>query len=301
METTVGTVTLGQPRGAKSLDDKCRYGTSNRSLFCDLPDRTIHYIQTGQGPHLVLIHGIAASLYIWRFMIEELSKHFTVTALDLPGFGFSSKHAHHDYGLDQQADNLAEFLTKIGVQQAHLLGSSMGGAVALWAAKKYPERFSKIATISPSTNPKLLRYVDVLPAPLVRPIIPLSRSFKYLATPTTAKLFYSRVISNQQLATDETISAYLRPFLEGEGSFATLIKATRLIGDRRMPKELGTIQQPVLVLWGKSDRLVPYRYIEELLGHLPKSEFAAHPTAGHHSMEDDPAWVLEKVQNFFKV
>src|SRR5262245_10719982 len=83
--------------------------TSNQSRFCEINGRTIHYIQTGTGPHLVLIHGIAASLYIWRFMIPQLAKHYTVTALDLPGFGFSSKHPDHDYGLDQQVENVAEF------------------------------------------------------------------------------------------------------------------------------------------------------------------------------------------------
>jgi pimeloyl-ACP methyl ester carboxylesterase len=271
-----------------------------QSLFCDLNERTVHYTQSGHGPHLVLIHGIAASLYVWRFIIPELSKHFTVTALDLPGFGFSSKHPYHDYGLDQQADNVVDFLDSIGIKEAGLVGSSMGGTVALWMAKKYPERFGRVAAISPSTNPGILRYLDLFPLrPLVAPIVPLAKSFKYLATHTTVRLFMSRTIVNQSLLTDESVSAYLRPFIEGEDSFTTLLKATRLIGDKRLPGELGQIKNPVLVLYGKHDRLVPYKYIEELLTHLPSSKFVAHPQAGHHSMEDDPQWVIENVKNFF--
>ncbi|MEQ1877087.1 MAG: alpha/beta hydrolase, partial [Bdellovibrionia bacterium] len=79
----------------------------------------------------------------------------------------------------------------------------------------------------------------------------------------------------------------------------TLLKSTRLIADRRLPAELKMLQQKILVLWGKNDKLVPHYYVQELLSHLPSSEFAEHPTAGHHAMEDDPAWILEKVQNFF--
>jgi pimeloyl-ACP methyl ester carboxylesterase len=274
--------------------------TPYKSLFCDLNERTIHYVQMGQGPHLVLIHGIAASLYIWRFLLPELAKHYTVTALDLPGFGFSSKNPFHDYGLDQQADNVAEFLDAIGIKEAGLVGSSMGGAVALWLARKYPERFGRIATISPSTNPGLLKYLSLFPLrPLFSPIVPFAKSFRYLANSTTARVFVSRVVSKPELVTEESVNAYLRPFLEGDESFTTLLKATRLIGDRRMPGELKSVENPVLVLWGKQDRLVPYRYVEELIAHLPSCQFESHPSAGHHSMEDEPEWVLEHVKKFF--
>ena len=75
----------------------------------------------------------------------------------------------------------------------------------------------------------------------------------------------SRTVVKQDLQTEESVSAYMRPFVEGEGSFTTLLKATRLIGDKRLPSELKEIKNPVLVLYGKHDRLVPYKYIEELI------------------------------------
>lgn len=285
-------------RKAKTSNDSAATVTTS-SQFCEFNGRIVHYTQSGSGPHVVLIHGIAASLYVWRFIVPELSKKYTVTAIDLPGFGFSSKDPNHDYGLDSQSDAVSEFLTEIGINEARLVGSSMGGAVALWMGKKHPERFKDIVTISPSTNPKLMRYFDVLPLPLMRPIVPLANRFRYLATPRATKLLYSRVISNQALATEETISAYLRPFLEADHSLTTLLKSTRLIADRRLPGELKSLQNRILVLWGEKDKLVPHIYLKELIEHIPTAIFETHPTAGHHSMEDDPEWVLEKIQNFF--
>ncbi len=64
---------------------------SLESQFASVENFTIHYLQTGKGPHLVLLHGIGASTFTWRFLIPLFSKKYTVTIIDIPGFGKSSK------------------------------------------------------------------------------------------------------------------------------------------------------------------------------------------------------------------
>ncbi|MEZ4873623.1 MAG: alpha/beta fold hydrolase [Bdellovibrionales bacterium] len=80
------------------------------------------------------MHGLGASVYIWRFIFKPLAKYFRVTALDLPGFGRSSKPIA-DYGLDAQSDRLLTALDRLDIKTAHFVGSSMGGALSLWLAK----------------------------------------------------------------------------------------------------------------------------------------------------------------------
>src|SRR5690606_8142793 len=126
------------------------------SKFLEVDGFQVHYIQEGSGPHLLLIHGIGASIYCWRQIFEGLTRDFTVTALDLPGFGRSSKWPSLHYGLDEQCGRITEFLDRLDIRQCRLVGCSMGGTLALWMALKSPKRFFEVAAIAPATNPRIL-------------------------------------------------------------------------------------------------------------------------------------------------
>src|SRR5262249_33929627 len=114
--------------------------------FADIPvqsvkagDWSIRYHASGKGPHIVLLHGIGANLFCWRTLIPCLNGKYGLVALDLPGFGQSSKLPRARYGLDDQVERLHAFLTAIGIKQTYLVGNSMGGNIALWYALKYPD------------------------------------------------------------------------------------------------------------------------------------------------------------------
>ena len=123
----------------------------------NIPDFEINYVDEGSGPTLLLLHGIGASLYIWRFLYKPLSQNYRVIALDLPGFGKSSKIVNQDYGLEAQCERVLLFLKKLNVSNTYIVGSSMGGAISLWLSLKHPNVFKKNMVISPATNKKLLK------------------------------------------------------------------------------------------------------------------------------------------------
>src|SRR5689334_15561788 len=79
------------------------------SLFIEVDGVKVHYVQAGTGKDLVLLHGIGASVFIWRFLFPLLQDRYRVTAVDLPGFGRSAKSSSRDYGLDSQAAIVARF------------------------------------------------------------------------------------------------------------------------------------------------------------------------------------------------
>src|ERR1035437_1424161 len=89
-----------------------------------IKDFTIHYSVQGQGPPVLLIHGLGASLHCWTELAPLLAAKHKVIALDLPGFGNSSKLTNHKYGLDEQADRIAAFLDALQIDECFLVGHS---------------------------------------------------------------------------------------------------------------------------------------------------------------------------------
>lgn len=240
---------------------------------------------------VVLLHGIGASVYIWRFLLPLLTKKFSVIAFDLPGFGKSEKHLNRDYGLDAQSDRIIHALLKLNVASAHLIGSSMGGTIALWMARQNPKMFPGLVVLAPATHPDL---------------VPVKLSWlRHLAgpaaiglTPFVMRRILKRIMSRHELVTDECVHHYLEPYRETE-TLHTFLLSTHLLRDKRLPYELRQISSPVLTLWGQRDSIVARKYMDELCQIIPNIAIQVHESAGHHSMEDEPDWVIAQVERFF--
>ncbi len=252
----------------------------------------IHYLQAGQGSHVVLLHGIGASVYTWRYMLQDLARHYTVTALDLPGFGKSSKHIAGSYGLDQQRTRLLSFLDTVGIGPARLVGSSMGATIALWMAHENPKRFSEVVALAPATNP------TIVPRRLSKWIARAPYINRTL-NPSTMKLILRQIIGREELLAPETVQAYLEPFLDNGDSLRTFLSAMELLGDPRLPACYEGIESRVLILQGQRDRMVSVSSVERLRSHIPCASLEFHATAGHHIMEDAPEWTVERILQFF--
>ena len=262
------------------------------SKFVTVDGVRLHYVQAGEGPDLVLIHGIGASLFIWRFLFPLLQTRYRVTALDLAGFGKSGKDVKRDYGLDAQADLFADFLSQIGIREAWLVGSSMGGAIALWAAKKNPRRFPKLAVLAPATNSSLV------PAN-VKHFAGAAPFFRKALNRRTMKIILSRVVSRHELITDEAVDAYLEPFLDQGESLRVFWSALNLLSDKRLPRDLKDLSAKTLIIYGERDLMVPRKSMNELKELLPNSQLLVHREGGHHLMEDEPTWLAHELTKFF--
>lgn len=262
------------------------------SRFVECGGDRIHYVQAGSGPHLLLLHGIGASVYSWRFVLDELTRHYTVTALDLPGFGRSSKRSGEDYGLDRQCERLIAFADQLGIDSARLVGSSMGGAIALWMAQKNPQRFPEVAVLAPATNP------EIIPRRLSR-VAALTPFAHRTLNRSTMKLILGQVVSRAELVVDDTIDAYLEPFQDDGDSMRAFLAALELLGDPRLPTCFRGIKSRVFVAHGDRDRMVSAKSVTRLLKHIPHAELHTHPYGGHHIMEDDPEWTVKRLLAFF--
>lgn len=260
--------------------------------YLTVEDFQIAYIKMGQGPCLLFIHGIGASFFCWRYQIERLSQDYTVIAIDLPGFGHSSKIIGKDYGLDAQTERIIRFLNKLNVEQCRIVGSSMGGSIALNMARLHPERFFEIACIAPATDPRRI------PRGLSR-LGWISYIAQWGINESTIARIMGLVNSNKTLVNQDTVTAYFKPYKKNYRAIQTFLASIEAIGDSRLPHLFTEVKSSVLLLWGARDQMVLESSIRTLHRLLPQSQFYFHNEGGHHLQEDEPQWVNQSLIQFF--
>lgn len=253
---------------------------------------TWRYHTSGRGPDMILLHGIGANLYCWRLVIPLLAQDFQLWALDLPGFGGSSKPKDASYGLDDQVERLKDFMDRMKIQQAYVVGNSMGGNIALWLAKQHPERVLGAAVIAPATSPSLI------PINVARWAW-LSGPMSLVMNRTAMRWAHQRTVSAKSKIDATRVEETFKTYKGRPDAVRSFIRATEAIRDPRMPGGLKGIQANVLLLWGSNDLLVSRKVMDDLEAALAKEKSVVHKGGGHHLQEDDPEWVAKRIVEFF--
>lgn len=106
------------------------------------------YTVQGDGPPLILIHGIGAARDTWRFMVDQLAEHHTVVTYDLRGHGASPMPADKGFELDALVDDLERVRERVGFEQAHFAGHSLGGMIGPAYARRFPDRVRSLGLLS---------------------------------------------------------------------------------------------------------------------------------------------------------
>jgi pyruvate dehydrogenase E2 component (dihydrolipoyllysine-residue acetyltransferase) len=235
----------------------------------DVGGRRIRYLRHGEGGEpALLLHGFGGDLGNWLFNHEALAEGRAVYAIDLPGHGESTK----DVGagtLEELAAVAAAFLDTVGVPAVHLVGHSMGGAVALTMAAAAPERVRSMSLVGSAGLGREINgaYLDGFVAAATRNAL----------RPHLAQLFADEKLITRQLVDD--VLKYKR--LEGVESALRKLHAALFPGgaqSRLLRDALASARFPTLVIWGGKDRIIPASHAAG----LPASvRVEVIPEAGH--------------------
>lgn len=261
-------------------------GWHPRSRRVRLPGGFAHVVDTGgDGPAVVLLHGILVSSWAWRFNLDALAGRFRVIAICQRGHGWS-----HRRGEDWSVASLSRFvlrvLDELGVERAHLVGNSLGGAVALRLTLDHPGRVGRVLLVDPAAVPykglgSFLRFLH-------RGLGPVYRAG---ARPFVFRTLL-RTLAYRNIPIDDHYMRWFMAPLRQPGSIAASVAILRQLqsGLRSLFDQLRA-QPPsheFQLLWGSWDRLVPVRAGEILAQVLPNSRLEVWPHVAHCAMEEDP-------------
>jgi 3-oxoadipate enol-lactonase len=245
----------------------------------------VYYEVQGEGEPMVLIPYLAADQACYAFQVAEYAKHFTCFSVDLRGAGLSGK-PEGDYTTELLADDVAAFMQAADVGQAHVFGLSLGAAVGMWLAAKYPERVKSLSLHSAwdATDPFLRVVVQgwQLAAQALESTteMVIQSVFPWCFTP---ELYAARPDYIDALATFvrgrpmPPVDAFMRQSRAVLGHDATAV--------------LGSIQAPTLITFGRHDQPTSTRFSGPLTERIPNTETIIFEDCAH-------APIYENVEGF---
>lgn len=268
---------------------------------------TIHgydraYRMAGDGPALLLLHGIGDSSDGWEPLMADLARRFTVIAPDLLGHGRSAK-PRADYSVAAYANGMRDLLDVLDVDSATVVGHSLGGGVAAQFAYQYPERCERLVLVASGgvgteVNP-VLRLVSLPGADLA--LLTMQLPTSRLATRAVMEVLkragtdlgrdadeLARVIHGMpDAAARGAFSRTLRAVVDWRGQVVTMRDRAYL-----------TDEVPVLLVWGAHDGIIPVHHAELAAASMPTARLEIFDEAGHFPHHTDPERFIECVIDF---
>ncbi len=267
---------------------------------------SVHIREMGEGPPLLLVHGLMTTSYSFRYVFEPFAEHFRVLAPDLPGSGLTDK-VDADYSPQHLAEWIFELADTLGIVGAACIGNSMGGYLCMRAALAHPELFSCLVNEHSPGVPELrVRALSaVLSVPgserLLTALVhrdPLRWAHKNVH-------YYDESLKSREearaygepLATDEGVRSFYRHLKQtmspqGLRSFVADLEARK---KRRQPFPV-----PLLLVYAKRDPMVPPRIARRLNALVPGARLVWLDEGSHFAHIDRPQLFLDAVRPFLE-
>ena len=253
----------------------------------------LKYVDQGEGPVVVLIHGLLGAHSNWEPQIETLSRRYRVIAPDLFGHGASDKPAG-DYSLSAHAATVRDLLEALDIPSATLVGHSLGGGVAMQTLYLFPDRVERLCLVAsgglgPEVSP-LLRAATLPGSELVLPLLASKALtdatdkvleqfnkiglFKLGASATEARKSFASVAD---ASTRQAFLATARSVINYQGQTVTATPHFEKFKDLQ-----------ALLVWGAEDSIIPNAHTQNAVAELPLGRVEIFPRAGHFPHLDYP-------------
>jgi len=268
----------------------------------ELHGHPVSYRMAGEGPPLVLVHGITSSSRTWRLVAPLLAEHHTVIAPDLMGHGASAK-PRGDYSLGAFASGVRDLLMALGHPRATVVGHSLGGGIAMQLAYQFPERVDRLVLVSSGGLGRevnlVLRAATLPGAELVLPVL-AHRHLRAAAETVTRGLGAIGLRPGPDL---QGVAEGLTSFHD-DGARRAFLHTVRGIldlgGQRVSARDRLYLAQsvPTLIVWGERDRMIPVTHGREAHAAIPGSRLEVFAGAGHFPFNDDPVRFARVLRDF---
>ncbi|WP_188113345.1 alpha/beta fold hydrolase [Nocardioides humilatus] len=256
--------------------------------------RRVKYVDHGDGPPLLLVHGMAGSWETWLANIPALSESHRVIAVDLPGFGGSDPLPEADT-FDGYVRTLEVLLDELAIPSVAVVGHSLGGLVALSFAAALPERVRCLVLVSgggAELSAARLRAIRVVFWCLAA-VLTIPGAHRLLTTPAVVRAVTKPAIHSGRDVPVELLRRMM-PRRVGPGFMDAVSRGSAQLA----ALEPRRITAPVLLVWGRHDRILPVATGQQLDRSLLQSRLVVMEEAGHCAMFEQPEEFLALATNF---
>ncbi len=253
-------------------------GAPKDTYYADVGGARLRFVDEGEGPPVVLIHGFASALDTWRGVMKELTKHHRVLAMDLKGFGWSSRPPG-DYSPQAEAQLVLALMDQRNIKSAIIVGHSWGSSVALDVALAAPERVTKIALYDAWVYEEQLPTTFLWARASGVGEVLFDLFYSERADEKIARAFYDPKKYVTERFVEEVERALDRP-----GTVAAALAAVRGQRFEDVQKRYRELKQPVLLLWGREDEVTLLAFGDRLARDLPHAHLLVYPDCGHFPM-----------------
>ena len=279
--------------------------------FAEVKSGRIAYVEQGNGPAALFIHGVPLNGYHWRHVVDRLKHRRRCIALDLMGLGYSEISANQDVSFTAQAQMIAEFIDALGIDKIDLVANDSGGAIAQIFAAHHPHRLNSLVLTNCDAH-------DNWPPPQVLPLIERSRAgtlapiFQPLIDrPDLARERHARgepvplfrCYTDPSVLTDEVIRLYLAPLLsspERIDAFGRYFLGFDSTHTTAIEPALKTLHAPTLIVWALDDFFFDRKWAYWLKDTIPGARRVVEvPDARLFFPEDRPDAVAMPILEFW--
>ncbi|MBL8917308.1 MAG: alpha/beta fold hydrolase [Myxococcaceae bacterium] len=267
---TCGTGCLSHHQGAMK-------GEPIEATFLTIEGTRVRYLDVGQGPPVVLLHGFASAIENWAGVIPELKQKHRVLALDLKGFGWTDRPVG-DYSPAAQAAVVKALMKERGIDKAAIVAHSWGSSVALAFALAWPEAVDRIALYDAWVYEQQLPSMFQLARAKGLGEFLFAAFYSERGEERLANGFYDPEIIPEKLVED------VEQAMERPGTRAAALEAVRGMRFSDVEAKYSTISHPTLLLWGREDIVTPPSIGERLVRQLRNARLVVYPRCGHFPM-----------------
>jgi len=269
---------------------------SNHSRFLYIDETLVHYQDEGEGPVLILCHGVLASLHTWDGWVERLKSKYRIIRFDIPGFGLSDPNSQRQLSPEYSEEFLNLFVTALGIEECYLVGNSLGGFISWNYAVTHPERVKKLILIDP------IGYEQTLPTVMKLVTSPGIQNIARWIAPKFIVDSGVRKVYGQPGNIHQSVFQRYYDLLSHPGGRDAMVDVfltfRRYNGHPDVTTKMKTLKIPTLLMWGRDDAWVPVSHVEDWKRDVPHAEAIIYEHAGHIPMEECPELTASDADQF---
>ena len=257
-------------------------------------DITMNYDQQGSGEPLVLIPYLAADNACYAFQVAEYAKHFTCISVDPRGAGETDK-PEGTYSTELFADDVSGLMQAIGADRAHISGLSLGAAVGLWLAVKYPQRVKSLSLHSPWTK------TDPFIKTVVESWQVLAKAYGNVTEMIIAGIFpwcFTPELYAAQPEFIESLAAFCRS--RPTQPVDAFIRQSEAVLAHDIESQVSKISAPTQITFGRHDQVTSTRFAEPLQSNIKGSELIVFEACSHAPIYENVAEFNQKSLEFLQ-